>query len=535
LNLVAEKMTEIKGKIADNEDYFGLVASAKCTNEDNYVMQKFARAVMGTNNVDHCARLCHAPTVAGLVQSFGSGAMTNSIEEFKHSECFFAIGTNTTTAHPIIAMRINEAVKKGAKLIVANPREVELNRWAHLFLQFNPGTDVALMMGMAKIILDEGLADKKFIEERCENFEEFKESLNQFPLEKAEEIKVKLVDGREFDAKVVGRDSKTDLALIKISSLFKDLPILSLGDSDTIRVGDWVLAVGNPFGLEHTVTQGIISGRGRAIGTGPYDNFLQTDAPINPGNSGGPLVNLKGEVIGINSAIIASGQGIGFAIPINMAKSIISQLKESGKVTRGWIGVSIQTVTPDIAKAFGLKEATGALVGDVITGGPADSAGITRGDIIISFDGKRVKDMSDLPRIVAETPVGKDVDITIIRDGKEMNIKVKIEEMTEEKLAYQMQKREEKLGMTVDDITPQLAHKLNIKDKAGVVVIDIEPNSLADDAGMEAGDIIKEVNRNPIKNIKDYQRIMDNIGKDSSILFLVKRGQQTFYVSVKLS
>ncbi len=188
LNLVAEKMIEIKGKIAKNEDYFGLIASAKCTNEENYVMQKFARAVMGTNNVDHCARLCHAPTVAGLVQSFGSGAMTNSIEEFKHSKCFFAIGTNTTSAHPIIAMRINEAVKKGAKLIVANPRDIELNRWAHLFLQFNPGTDVALMMGMAKIILDEDLADIKFIEERCENFEEFKESLNQFPLEKVEEI-----------------------------------------------------------------------------------------------------------------------------------------------------------------------------------------------------------------------------------------------------------------------------------------------------------------------------------------------------------
>ncbi len=358
---------------------------------------------------------------------------------------------------------------------------------------------------------------------------------NNHVVEKAEEIKVKLVDGREFDAKVVGRDSKTDLALIKISSLFKDLPILSLGDSDTIRVGDWVLAVGNPFGLEHTVTQGIISGRGRAIGSGPYDNFLQTDAPINPGNSGGPLVNLKGEVIGINTAIIASGQGIGFAIPINMAKSIISQLKETGKVTRGWIGVSIQTLTPEIAKAFGLKEARGALVGDVITGGPADSAGIKRGDIIISFDGKRVKDMSDLPRIVAETPVRKEVDITIIRNGKQMTVKVKVEEMTEEKLAYQMQTREEKLGMTVDDITPQLAHELNIKDKAGVVVIDIEPNSLADDAGIEAGDIIKEVNRKPIKNMKDYQRIMKEIGKDSPVLFLVKRGQQTFYLSVKLS
>lgn len=359
---------------------------------------------------------------------------------------------------------------------------------------------------------------------------------NNHVVEKAEEIKVKLVDGREFDAKVIGRDSKTDLALIKISSLFKkDLPTLSLGDSDTIRVGDWVLAVGNPFGLEHTVTQGIISGRGRAIGSGPYDNFLQTDAPINPGNSGGPLVNLKGEVIGINTAIVASGQGIGFAIPSNMAKSVISQLKMNGKVTRGWIGVSIQTVTPEIAKAFGLKEAKGALIGDVITGGPADSAGMRRGDIITEFNGKIVKDIQDLPQIVAETQVGQEVDIKIIRDGKEMTLKVKVEEMKEEKLAYQLQKKEEKLGMTVNDITTQLAYKLNIKDNKGVVVIDIESNSLADEAGIEAGDIITEVNLKPIKNLEDYQGIMKKIEKGESVLLLVKRDKQTFYVSIKIS
>jgi serine protease Do len=358
---------------------------------------------------------------------------------------------------------------------------------------------------------------------------------NNHVVERAEEIKVKLLDGREFDAKVVGRDPKTDLALIKISSLFKELPVLSLGDSDSIRVGDWVLAVGNPFGLEHTVTQGIISARGRAIGAGPYDNFLQTDAPINPGNSGGPLVNLKGEVIGINSAIIASGQGIGFAIPINMAKSVIAQLQKTGKVTRGWIGVSIQNVTPEIAQAFGLKEATGALVGDVIAGGPADSAGIKRGDIIIAFDGETVKNMSDLPRIVAETPVGKEVDMKIIRDGKEMTIKVKIEEMTEEKLASQTIQREEKLGMSVENITPEIAKELNIKDEKGVIVTEVEPNSLADDAGIQAGDIIKEVNRNPVRTLKDYEGIMKKTEKGKSVIFLVKRGNQTFYVSVKTS
>lgn len=188
LDLVARKMLEIKEEITENEDYFGFIASAKCTNEDNYVMQKFARAAMGTNNVDHCARLCHAPTVTGLVQSFGSGAMTNSIDEVKNSKCFFAIGTNTTSAHPIIANRINEAVRKGAKLIVANPREIDLCKWADLFLQFNPGTDVPLMMGMAKIIVDEGLADTAFIQERCEGFDEFKKSLDRFPLEEVERI-----------------------------------------------------------------------------------------------------------------------------------------------------------------------------------------------------------------------------------------------------------------------------------------------------------------------------------------------------------
>ncbi len=252
---------------------------------------------------------------------------------------------------------------------------------------------------------------------------------NNHVVEGADEIKVKLADGREFKAKVIGRDSKTDLALIKISSVFKNLPTLSLGDSDKVRVGDWVLAIGNPFGLEHTVTQGIISASGRAIGAGPYDNFLQTDAPINPGNSGGPLVNLKGEVIGINTAIIAGGQGIGFAIPSNMAKSVISQLKEKGRVTRGWIGVSIQSLTPEIAYVVGLKEPKGALVADVVPGGPADYAGIRRGDIIISFDGKTIKDISDLPKIVAQTDIGKMVEMKIIRQGKELTINIKVGEM----------------------------------------------------------------------------------------------------------
>ena len=252
----------------------------------------------------------------------------------------------------------------------------------------------------------------------------------------------------------MGRDTKTDLALIKISSILKDLPTLPLGDSDKMRVGDWVLAVGNPFGLEHTVTQGIISATGRVIGSGPYDNFLQTDAPINPGNSGGPLINITGEVIGINTAILASGQGIGFAIPASVAKVIIPQLKEKGKVVRGWIGVSIQSITPDLAQSLGLKDTKGALIADVVQNGPAASAGIKQGDVIISFDGKEISNTSDLSFRVSETAIGKTVPVTIIRNSKEFTLNMTIAEMPANPTAS-MLPAQQNLGMTIDNITPQ--------------------------------------------------------------------------------
>ena len=241
---------------------------------------------------------------------------------------------------------------------------------------------------------------------------------NNHVISGAQKIKVILSDGRTFKGRVIGADPKTDLALVKIDA--SNLPALQFGDSDQIRPGDWVIAVGNPFGLEHTVTQGIISATGRAIGAGPYENFLQTDAPINPGNSGGPLVNVLGAVIGINTAIIKSGQGIGFAIPSNTAKDIISQLKANGRVIRGWIGVAVESVTTELAKVFGLKKAKGAVVADLVSGGPADKAGIRRGDIIVSFDGKQISQVNDLVRIVAETPVGKHAEIKMIRNGKEI-------------------------------------------------------------------------------------------------------------------
>jgi serine protease Do len=250
---------------------------------------------------------------------------------------------------------------------------------------------------------------------------------NNHVVENADEIKVKLANGKEFEAKVVGRDAKTDLALIKIKGS-GDLTPLSLGNSDELKVGSWVVAVGSPFGLEQTVTAGIVSAKGRAIGAGPYDNFIQTDVSINPGNSGGPLINTRGEVIGINTAILASGQGIGFAIPVNMAKDVVPQLKDKGKVTRGWLGVGIQEVTPELAQSLALKEKQGALVSEVFNDSPAERAGIEQGDVIVEFDGKQIKESKDLPQAVAITPVGKNVSIKVVRDGHAISKELKIAE-----------------------------------------------------------------------------------------------------------
>ncbi len=360
---------------------------------------------------------------------------------------------------------------------------------------------------------------------------------NNHVVDNAEEIKVKVADGREFTAKVVGRDAKTDLALIKITPAHEDLPVLVLGDSGRMRVGDWVLAVGNPFGLEHTVTQGIISATGRVIGSGPYDDFLQTDAPINPGNSGGPLVNLSGEVIGINTAIVSSGQGIGFAIPSDLAKSVITQLKEKGKVVRGWMGVAIQTVTPELAKSFGMKEAKGALVSEVAPGGPAEKGGVKTGDIIVAFDGKKIRSANDLPLIVAETPVGKSVDVAIIRNGREEHVTVRVEELTEKIAAAESTRTTpvQSFGMKVENITPQLKQQLGISEKSGVVVTGVEQGSVAAEAGIQANDVILEVNRKHVRNVGEYEAAMKKAQKGQPVLFLIKRGKQTFYVTIEVS
>jgi len=355
---------------------------------------------------------------------------------------------------------------------------------------------------------------------------------NNHVVEDADQIKVKLAGGKEFNGKVIGRDPKTDLALIKIDAA-AELQPLNLGNSDELKVGNWVVAVGSPFGLEQTVTAGIVSAKGRVIGSGPYDNFIQTDASINPGNSGGPLINLQGEVVGINTAIIASGQGIGFAIPINMAREIAPQLQKRGHVTRGLLGVAIQDVTPELAKSLGLKENKGALVSQVVPGGPAEKAGIEQGDVIVNFDGRTVGDSKDLPRIVASTPVGKSVTVKLLRDGKEVERQAKVGEM-EDQNGSETPKNpiHPSLGMTVQNLTPQIARELGLKKSAGVVVTGIEPGSAAEEATIQVGDVIQSVNRIPVKNVEDFVKIVEKDKGKGSLLLLVQRGQNNLFAAV---
>jgi serine protease Do len=350
---------------------------------------------------------------------------------------------------------------------------------------------------------------------------------NNHVVENADKIKVKLNNGKELEAEVVGKDPKTDIALLKLKKSH-DLRILQLGDSDTLKVGEWVVAIGSPFGLEHTVTAGIVSAKGRVIGSGPYDDFIQTDASINPGNSGGPLVNLRGEVVGINTAIVSRGGGnvgIGFAIPINMARDIIEQLKVSGSVTRGWLGVSIQDLTPELAEYYGLKEAKGALVGEVFEGDPADKAGIKAKDVIVEVDGKAVEDSRDLSRSIAGIPVDKTVKVKVLRAGKERTFRIKIAKRTDdkEKAAVQGGPEETELGMTVSPLTPQLARQLGLPPGDGVVVVAVEPDSPAAKAEVREGDLILEVNHKSVKTLKDYQKFVDKVNKGETVSLLVRR------------
>ena len=349
----------------------------------------------------------------------------------------------------------------------------------------------------------------------------------------ADEIKVKLSDGREFKGEIRGLDEKLDIGLIKINA--KDhLPVATLGDSDRIRVGEWVVAIGNPFGLAQTVTAGIVSAVGRVIGTGPYDDFIQTDASINPGNSGGPLYNAKGEVIGINTAIVAGGQGIGFAIPVNMAKNVISQLKEKGRVTRGWLGVVVQPITPELAQSFGIEGKNGALVSEVLKDGPADKAGLKAGDIILEFGGKKINEMNDLPRIVAGTTVGKQVPLRILREGKQEELTATIERLKEDNGEGPVSSAPDKLGMSIGQLTPELAAKLGTKETKGVVVTEVKPGGLADEAGITRGDLIREINGTKVSSMEEYNKALESLKKGGVIRLLLRRGESSMYVALKL-
>lgn len=356
---------------------------------------------------------------------------------------------------------------------------------------------------------------------------------NNHVVERADDIEVILENGNKYKAEVIGKDPKTDIALLKISSEQK-LQAVKMGNSDNLRIGDWVIAIGNPFGLGHTVTAGIVSAEGRVLGMGSYDDFIQTDAPINPGNSGGPLFNLSGEVVGVNTAIIVSGQGIGFSIPSNLTKNIIEQLKQTGMVVRGWLGVVIQQITPEIAEGLDIKDMKGVLVADVTAGGPAEQAGIKRGDIIVDFNGKEINEVTELTSTVAQMAPNSQADVKVLREGKETKFNVKIGKLPENVEASAEEELKEELGIAAQEINPQIASRFNLGNQTGVVITDIKRGSIADQAGLKPGDVILEISRKQISSIDDYRNAVKELEKGKSALFLVKRGENTIYIGIKV-
>jgi len=363
---------------------------------------------------------------------------------------------------------------------------------------------------------------------------------NAHVVERATEIEVVTAEGKKHKAKVVGLDKRTDLAVLRLQG-GGPYPSAVLGDSDKIKVGDWVLAIGSPFGLQQTVTAGIISAKGRSIEPGnPFSDFIQTDAAINPGNSGGPLVNMSGEVIGINSAILSrsgGNVGIGFSIPSNMAKRIYTELAAKGKITRGWLGVSIQPLTPELAKSFGLKEAKGVLVADVIKDSPADKAGLTSGDILTEFDGKKVDAPQDLQKIVAVTTPGKGVPVKVWRDKSEKSLEIKIGETPDESAQAPEQggKGKSLLGLDARPLTPEIARQLNLRTTEGVVVARVDEDSPAAEAGLQRGDVIREVNRQRVRSIQDFERATQGLKGGDRVTVLLQRGPQSLYVAFSIA
>ncbi len=357
---------------------------------------------------------------------------------------------------------------------------------------------------------------------------------NNHVIEDADQIKVKLKDESEFNAAIVGRDPNTDIALLKIESS-ENFATVKLGDSDALQVGQWVVAIGSPFGLEQTVTAGIVSAKGRVIGSGPYDDFIQTDASINPGNSGGPLLNLQGEVVGINTAIVASGQGIGFAIPINLARDIIVALRDEGEVTRGWLGVAIQDLSPEMAEYYNIESKKGVFVADVFEGDPADQAGIQPKDIVLAVNGEKIKTSRQLTGIVAKIPVNDSAKIKILRNGTEKTVYVKIAKRPEERLAGRGRSPEQtdEFGIRVSNLTPEITQQFDIDESVGAIVTQVERGGKGDGADVRVGDIIKEINRQAVKDTAEYKSLLRAIEPGEAVNLFIRRKNAGFVV-VKL-
>jgi serine protease Do len=357
---------------------------------------------------------------------------------------------------------------------------------------------------------------------------------NNHVIENAQDITVRLSDSRKFTATLVGRDPKTDLAVLKVDAPVP-LPAAEMGDSDRLRVGQWMIAIGNPFGLDRTVTVGIVSATARTrVGVTTYENFIQTDASINPGNSGGPLLNLDGRVVGINTAIVAAGQGIGFSIPINEAKSVMSQLIARGKVVRGWLGIAIQDVTDELASSFGVREREGVLVADVMKGGPAEAAGLRAGDVIVELSGTKIREVPDLQRRVAAVAPGQTVAVGVVRDGTTERLNVRIGEMPgEEPVVVDAAPEPEGFGLQVEALTPDAAERLDVPFSYGLLVTDVASGGPGDRAGLRRGDIILEVGRQAVSDASSLQRALASVPAGRSVLVWVHRpgaGARTQYL-----
>jgi len=360
---------------------------------------------------------------------------------------------------------------------------------------------------------------------------------NNHVIQGAQKIRVNLSDGESYDARLVGADPSTDIAVLKIET-GRSLPAVVLGDSTSIRVGEWVVAIGNPFGLDYSVTAGIISAKGRNIGAGPYDNFIQTDASINPGNSGGPLFNMRGEVIGVNTAIIRDGQGIGFAVPIDMVKTLLPQLKNNGRVSRGFMGAAIQPLDDDLAKTFNLPKKHGVVIGSVTEGGPAAKAGLQPGDVVTQFNNRRVRETQELLLAVAESPPGRDVRVEYIRNGKTLNGSVRVSERPDYSTSRpplpQPEPTQEivgELGVSVSPINSSISRQLNLQPGVGVIVTRVEPTG-AGARALRAGDVILKVDNRPISSPQDLEGAVAS--SDGVLRFLVQRGGRTIFVAVKI-